>query len=33
VAESLQKMGYENVRSLAGGLRAWKKAGLPIAKE
>jgi rhodanese-related sulfurtransferase len=31
VAESLQKMGYENVRSLAGGLRAWKEAGLPIA--
>jgi rhodanese-related sulfurtransferase len=29
VAESLQKMGYENVRSLAGGLRAWKEAGLP----
>src|SRR5688572_15197735 len=24
VAESLQKMGYENVRSMAGGLRAWK---------
>lgn len=33
VAESLQKMGYENVRSLAGGLRAWKEAGLPIAGE
>jgi rhodanese-related sulfurtransferase len=31
VAESLQKMGYENVRSLAGGLRAWKQAGLPMA--
>ncbi|HWM26708.1 MAG TPA: rhodanese-like domain-containing protein [Chthoniobacterales bacterium] len=30
VAESLQKMGYENVRSLAGGLRAWKEAGLPM---
>ena len=30
-AESLQKMGYENVRSLAGGLRAWKEAGLPSA--
>ena len=29
VAESLQKMGYENVRSMAGGLRAWKEAGLP----
>ena len=31
VAESLQKMGYENVRSLAGGFRAWKEAGLPGA--
>ena len=28
-AESLQKMGYKNVRSMAGGLRAWKAAGLP----
>lgn len=33
VAESLQKMGYENVRSLAGGLRAWKDAGFPTEKE
>jgi len=31
-AESLQKMGYENVRSMSGGLRAWKDAGLPTAK-
>ena len=31
VTESLQKMGYENVRSLAGGFRAWKEAGLPSA--
>jgi len=31
VAESLQKMGYENVRSLAGGFRAWKEARLPSA--
>ena len=29
VAESLQKMGYRNVRSLAGGFRAWQAAGLP----
>jgi rhodanese-related sulfurtransferase len=28
--DSLQKMGYTNVRSLAGGLRAWKDAGLPL---
>ena len=33
VTESLQKMGYENVRSLAGGFRAWKEAELPGAKE
>jgi rhodanese-related sulfurtransferase len=33
VAESLQKMGYENVRSVVGGLRAWKKAGLPTSAE
>ena len=31
-AESLQKMGYKNVRSIAGGLKAWKAAGLPTAK-
>jgi rhodanese-related sulfurtransferase len=31
-AESLQKMGYKNVRSLAGGFKAWKAAGLPTAK-
>jgi rhodanese-related sulfurtransferase len=29
VADSLQKMGYTNVRSLSGGLKAWKAAGLP----
>jgi rhodanese-related sulfurtransferase len=31
-AESLQKMGYKNVRSIAGGLRAWKASGLPTTK-
>src|SRR6266571_4445104 len=31
-AESLQKMGYKNVRSMAGGFKAWKGAGLPTAK-
>jgi len=29
VTESLQKMGYRNVRSIAGGFRAWQAAGLP----
>ena len=27
-AESLQKMDYKNVRSMAGGFKAWKTAGL-----
>src|SRR5882724_4907234 len=31
-AESLQKMGYKNVRSMAGGFKAWKGAGLPSTK-
>ena len=30
--ESLQKMGYKNVRNLAGGFKAWKAAGLPTIK-
>jgi rhodanese-related sulfurtransferase len=33
VAESLQKMGYENVRSMAGGFRAWKEADLPSTQD
>lgn len=28
-AESLQKMGYRNVKSMAGGWRGWKEKGLP----
>jgi rhodanese-related sulfurtransferase len=28
-AESLQKMGYRNVKSMAGGWRAWIAKGLP----
>jgi rhodanese-related sulfurtransferase len=31
-AESLQKMGYKNVRSMAGGFKAWKVGGLPTTK-
>jgi rhodanese-related sulfurtransferase len=31
-AESLQKMGYKNVHSMAGGFKAWKAAGLPTTK-
>ena len=30
VADNFQKMGYQNVRSLAGGFKAWKAAGLPV---
>lgn len=30
VAESLQRMGYTNVVSLAGGFKEWEKARLPI---
>ncbi len=29
-ADSVQKMGYTNVFSLAGGWRAWKEAGMPV---
>ena len=29
-AESLTKMGYRNVLSMAGGIRAWREAGLPM---
>jgi rhodanese-related sulfurtransferase len=29
-AENLQKMGYRNVKSMAGGFRGWKEKGLPV---
>jgi rhodanese-related sulfurtransferase len=29
-AESLQKMGYTQVVSMDGGMRAWREAGYPI---
>jgi rhodanese-related sulfurtransferase len=31
-AENLQKMGYSNVLSMAGGIRAWRDKGLPEEK-
>lgn len=31
-AESLEKMGYRNVKSMAGGWRAWKEKGHPTEK-
>jgi rhodanese-related sulfurtransferase len=30
-ADSLQRMGYTNVASVAGGFKAWKELGLPTA--
>ena len=29
-ADNLQKMGYANVQSLAGGFREWTREGLPV---
>lgn len=31
-AEALQKMGYQKVISMDGGIRAWRAAGLPEEK-
>ncbi len=31
-AAALQKLGYENAQSLAGGLKAWREANLPVEK-
>lgn len=31
-ADSLQKMGYQSVLSMAGGYRAWTEAGGPVEK-
>lgn len=28
----LRKLGYDNARSVAGGLKAWREANLPIEK-
>lgn len=29
-ADSLQRLGFDRVQSLAGGIVAWREAGLPI---
>jgi rhodanese-related sulfurtransferase len=29
-ADSLRQMGYPNVRSMDGGIRAWREAGYPL---
>lgn len=31
-ADNLRKMGYTNVSSMNGGIRAWREAGYPIEK-
>ena len=31
-ADALQQMGYTNVASMDGGIRAWREAGLPEEK-
>lgn len=31
-AESLQRMGYRHVASVAGGWRAWQEAGAPVER-
>jgi rhodanese-related sulfurtransferase len=31
-ADNLQKMGYTNVISMDGGIRAWREKGYPLAK-
>jgi rhodanese-related sulfurtransferase len=31
-ADNLQKMGYTNVVSMDGGMRAWREAGYPVER-
>jgi rhodanese-related sulfurtransferase len=31
-AATAKKLGYENVQSLAGGLKAWQAANMPVEK-
>jgi len=31
-AQSLQSMGYKNVKSMAGGMAAWTAANLPVER-
>lgn len=31
-ADALQRMGYTNVASVAGGWRAWQEAGAPVER-
>jgi rhodanese-related sulfurtransferase len=31
VAENYEKLGFSNIKVMAGGVNAWKKAGYPLA--
>jgi rhodanese-related sulfurtransferase len=31
-ADNLQKMGFRNVLSMAGGIRGWREKGLPLTR-
>jgi rhodanese-related sulfurtransferase len=31
-AQQLKKMGHEKAQSLAGGMKAWREANLPVNK-
>jgi rhodanese-related sulfurtransferase len=31
VAENYKKLGFSNIKVMAGGVNAWKKAGYPLA--
>ena len=31
-AENLQRMGYADVKSMADGIRGWRKAGFPLVQ-
>ena len=33
VADTLQQMGYTNVISMGGGIKAWRDAGLSLEKD
>lgn len=32
-AESLRRMGYSNVTSMMGGIKAWRDAGYPMSQD
>ncbi len=32
-AENLQKMGYQNVFSMDGGIRTWREKNYPLSKD